>query len=116
AEPGAGAHRALPVLLGLGRDQVERDDLLRDLERGEEGGSRAQRTPPAAAGEPRYRAGAEGRGERRDEGSTPVARPRRHGQARRAPSPRAVRSDGSVRTERKKAKGKRQKPLLPSSF
>ena len=36
AEPGAGADRAVPVLLGQRRHQVELDDLLRDPRRDEE--------------------------------------------------------------------------------
>ena len=36
AEPRAAAHRAVPVLLGVRLDQVERDDLLRDPDRDEE--------------------------------------------------------------------------------
>ena len=54
-----------PYCSGTGVDQVELDDLLRDSERGEEDRARPERPPAAAAREPRHRARAEGRGERR---------------------------------------------------
>ncbi len=69
-----------PYCAGTGVDQVELDDLLRDPERGEEGRPGHQRPPPAAAGESRHRAGAEGRGERRAEGLTTVDWKGRHHQ------------------------------------
>ena len=51
-----------PYCSGTGRDQIELDDLLRDPERGEEGGAGPERPPAAAARQPGYRARAEGRG------------------------------------------------------
>ena len=65
AEPRARADRAVPLLLGHRHDQVERDDLLRDPVRGEEGRRRPRRPRRAAAREPRHRPGAAGRGARR---------------------------------------------------
>ncbi len=62
AEPRAPADRAVPVLFRIGLDQVERDDLLRDPDRAAEDWPGSGRTGRAAAGEPGYRAGAEGRG------------------------------------------------------
>ena len=62
AEPRASADRAVPVLLGLRVDQVGVHDLLRDPDRDAEDRSGARRAGSAAAGEPGYRAGAEGRG------------------------------------------------------
>ena len=59
AEPRARDDRAVPVLLGHRRDQVELDDLLRDPERGPEDRPRPERPPPAAAGQPGHRAGAQ---------------------------------------------------------
>ncbi len=65
AEPRAHADRAVPVLLGERRDQVQLDDLLRDPGRGAEDRPRAGRPGRGAAREPGHRARAEGRGERR---------------------------------------------------
>ena len=80
AEPRARADRAVSLLLGHRRHQVELDDLLRDSERGEEDRRRPERPPPAAAGQSRHRARAEGRGERRAEGLAAVDRQGRHHQ------------------------------------
>ena len=74
AEPRARPHRAVSVLLGHRCHQVELDDLLRDPERSEEGRPGSERPPAAAAREPRYRAGAEGRRERGAAGSATVDR------------------------------------------
>ena len=76
AEPRARAHRAVPVLRGQRRHQVELDDLLRDPVRGEEDQRRSQRPEPGAAREPRHRARAARRGARGVQGPEAVARPR----------------------------------------
>ena len=95
AEPRARAHRTMPVLLGQRRDQVELDDLLRDSVRGEEAEHGSQRPRRRAAGEPRHRAGVEGRGERGPAGLAADARPADYAQAGRSPAPRTVRFDGN---------------------
>ena len=64
AEPRARAHRAVPVLLGHGRHQVDLDHLLRDSLGGEEVRRRLERPRRRAAGEPGDRARAQGRGAR----------------------------------------------------
>src|SRR5450756_1447586 len=58
-EPRAAADRAVPLLLGLRIDQVERDDLLRDPDGAAENRTGSGRAGSAPAREPRYRAGAE---------------------------------------------------------
>ncbi len=85
-----------PYCSGTGVDQVQRDDLLRDSERGQEGGTRSERTPAAAARESRYRAGAERRGERCSARPAAVNRQGRHDQTRRPASSRAVRRHGRL--------------------
>ena len=65
AEPRARADRAVPVLLGHRRHQVELDDLLRDSDRGEEDRPRPRTATRAAAGQSGHRPRAEGGGERR---------------------------------------------------
>ena len=67
-----------PYCSGTRRHQVERDDLLRDSERGEKGRAGPERPPAAAARQPRHRARAEGRGKRRAEGFEAVDRQGRH--------------------------------------
>ena len=57
---------------------------------------RPERPPAAAAGEPRHRPRAEGRGARGGEGPEAVNRQGRHDQAGCAPAPRAVRRHGSL--------------------
>ena len=96
AEPRAPADRAVPVLLGVGVDQVERDDLLRDSDGAAEDGAGSGRAGRAAAGEPGYRAGAEGRGERGAAGTAAGARQAGDDPARRAPASRTVRRDGCI--------------------
>ena len=87
-----------PYCSGTGVDQVELDDLLRDSERGEEDRPRPERPPAAAAGQPRHRARAEGRGERGAEGSEAVDRQGRADPGGRAAAPRAVRCHGGLKT------------------
>ena len=83
-----------PYCAGAARDQVERDDLLRDPDRGEEDQRRPRRAEPGPAREPRHRPRPARRRARRVPRSQAVARPRDRRASGRPAASRAVRSDG----------------------
>ena len=105
AEPRAPADRALPVLLGIGVDQIERDDLLRDSVGAAEDRPGSRRTGRCPAGESGYREGAQGRGTPDLPRSAAFARQAGDDPAGRTPPSRTVRRDGDL--ESRDAEGRR---------
>ena len=96
AEPRAPAHGAVPVLFGVGVDQVQLDDLLRDHDRTEEDRVGARRAGSHRPGEPGHRPRAQGRGTDAAARLAAVTGEVRDHQAGRPPAPRAVRRDGDL--------------------
>ena len=88
AEPGAPAHRSVPVLLGHRHGEVDGDDLLRHPVRAAQGDERAERPRRPAARQPGDRQVAAGRGAER------APRPRAH---RRPPHPHQGGRDAAPR-------------------
>ncbi len=90
------ADRAVPVLLGHGHDQDERDDLLRHSDRGQEGQRRPRRLQPRAARQSGDRAGAQGREPQRVSRTGGRRGAFGHRAPGRATPSRAVRRDGHL--------------------
>ena len=86
-----------PVLLRVGIDQVQFDDLLRDPDGAEEDRQRPRRAGGHPSSQSRHRPRAERRGERRPSGDGPGAREARDAASGHAPPSRAVRCDGDMK-------------------